>query len=130
MKTLLKSLFLAVLLAFISLQSFAQDAEITLQEFVLQVPTVNKLAIRPIGAPKMAFLTDTLHTELVQDVYYQLKRADGRTVEDGNKTIPIAMWNLALKYITKNPTTQEVAYINAYLSAASFTNVVAIKPPQ
>lgn len=126
MKRLISILFL-----FISITSFAQDAEINLQEFVLEVPTVNKLTLRPVGAKSMDYiLPGTINKQLVQKVYYQLKRADGRTVENGNWTLPAAVYDLTNKYIQKNVTASDVNYINQFLTAAGLTNLHAILPPE
>lgn len=125
MKRLISILFL-----FISITSFAQDAEINLQEFVLEVPTVNKLTLRPVGAKMMDYLpTDSTQKQLVQKVYYQLKRKDGRTVEYGNWVLPSALYDLTNKYIQKNVTTADVTFINQFLTAAGLTNLHAILPP-
>lgn len=125
MKRLISLLFLLV-----SFSSFAQDAVINLQEFVLEVPTVNKLTLRPVGAKSMEFiLPDTINKQLVQKVYYQLKRKDGRTVEEGNWTLPSAVYDLTNKYIQKNVTASDVSFINQFLTAAGLVNLHAILPP-
>lgn len=137
-------LSLSVLFILLSVQCFAQDGVvIPLQEFTLQVPTVNKLVVKPLGAPKMAYLVkadsvtaeglhlkangDTINTQLTQDVYYQLLRADGRSVEQGNKALPMQMYNLVYRYVEGNVTPSDVSTINYFFGLADWP-LTAIMP--
>lgn len=130
MKPILRKLFLltALVVSFV-VPSIAQDIRVPLVPFTMQVPTVNELTIRPVAAPRFGYIEpDTTTLVFGQDIYYQLKRSDGRTVEDKNKFIPIRLYDLALKYVTKIVSTAELAEINAYLAGGGFTDVVAKKP--
>jgi hypothetical protein len=107
----------------------AQDGvQIPLQEFTLQIPTVNKLVVKPLGAPRMDYIgSDTVSKALVQDVYYQLLRADGRSVEHGNKTIPMQMYNIIYRYVQGNVTASDVTTINYFFQAADWP-LTAVMP--
>jgi hypothetical protein len=107
----------------------AQDGvQIPLQEFTLQIPTVNKLVVKPLGAPRMDYIgSDTVSKALVQDVYYQLLRADGRSVEQGNKTIPMQMYNIIYRYVQGNVTASDVTTINYFFQAADWP-LTAVMP--
>lgn len=127
MKTL-KILLLFALTALIT-PAFSQDAEIKLQEFTLQIPTVNKLVIRPVGAPvRHVFEPDTV-PQLAQTVYYELRRADGRSVEIGNKVIPIAMYNIVYRYVQGNVTPSDISTLNYFFQLSDWP-LVAVMPDE
>lgn len=136
---------LSVLFLFLSVSAIAQDGVvIPLQEFVLQIPTVNRLTVKPNGSPRMAYLQpadsitvddvhltangDTIKPQLSQDVVYQLLRADGRTVEQGNKTLPMQMYNMINRYIEGNVTPSDVSTINYFFTLAGWPELVAKMP--
>jgi hypothetical protein len=123
----MKKLF-SILFLFISLAAIGQDVTIPLREFTLQIPTVNALVLRPIGAPFVApNPADTTQKMLFQSIYYELRKADGKTVETGNKQIPTDLYLLVNKYITGTITAPEVAGINQFFQYADWP-LTAILP--
>lgn len=146
MKLTLKLLALSLLIVIVGLTSSkAQNGvAIPIQEYTLQIPTVNKLVIRPIGAPQMDYLQkadsitvddihltvdgDTLQKVLCQPIYYELKRADGRTVETGNKSLPVSIYNLVYNYVDKTITQEKVNAINQFFVLADLPEIVALLP--
>lgn len=127
MKTL--SIFLLLAASAFVTPAFSQDAEIKLQEFTLQIPTVNKLVIRPVGAPvRHVFEPDTVPV-LAQNVYYELRRADGRSVEIGNKVIPIQMYNIVYRYVQGNVTPSDISTLNYFFQLSDWP-LVAVMPEE
>lgn len=106
----------------------AQDIVIPLQDTTIKVK-VNKLLIRPIGAPYMfSFTVDTTVKALAQDVYYQLIRPDGKAGEQGNKTIPMQMYTNGFNYITNTVTPSVLSTINFFFQAADWPELIAKMP--
>ncbi|MPR31953.1 hypothetical protein [Salmonirosea aquatica] len=111
----MKKLF-SILLLFLSLAATGQDVTIPLEEFTLEIPRVNALVVRPIGAPYLApNPADTVQKIMVQNVYYELRSAVlTRAAEEGNKTLPNSKYQLVNKYIDRSVTPSDTAEINAF----------------
>lgn len=96
--------------------------EISLQEFTLKIPTVNKLKVKPIDSIRL-----DPNYGLVQDIYYTLNRADGRAVEEGNKSVPKGIWDLVEKYVLGTIVESDIVTLNEFFELADWP-LVAVLP--
>lgn len=100
--------------------------QIPLQEFVLQIPKVNRLDVKPVGSPLVADLG--AGPMILQPVYYELLTADKRVVEKGNKDIPMNIYNLVQSYILGRITPADIETINQFFQYVDWP-LTAILPP-
>ena len=108
------------------LGSNAQDVTIALEPFVLEIPDVQSLKVRPLGAlvPRVN-PQDSTQTDYFLPVYYELIRADGRAVETRNAEIPEQFADLLVKYQKGQLSAGERLVVNAYLN--SFNALMRLK---
>lgn len=111
----MKNFLLSLLFFCFSLAGFGQDVSIQLQPFTLEIPNVQTLTVRPLGALIKQYNVDSTQVTYLQPIYYELRRDDGRTVEAKNLEIPEQFADLLVKYQKGTLTASERQIINAYL---------------
>jgi len=103
----------------------AQDVNIDLQPFTLEIPEVKTLTVRPLGALIKRYNQDSTQVEYWQGIYYELRRDDGTTVEAKNLEIPEQFSDLLIKYQKGILSESDRQNINIYLG--SFNSLMKLK---
>ena len=93
------------------------------------MPAVVSLHINSVGAPFSKEVE--LGTSLVsQEIFYELKDANGRVRESGSAKIPFSVYAKISEFVAGTVSEETLQYVNQFFQQAGWGNLTAINPPQ